>query len=53
MHHFISDTHFGHANVLRFDERPFASIEDGFSEDALKAVESLELRHSCRNQLRA
>lgn len=28
MHHFISDTHFGHANVLRFDERPFASIEE-------------------------
>ena len=25
---FIADTHFGHANVLKYDKRPFADIED-------------------------
>lgn len=24
---FISDTHFGHANVIRFDKRPFADVD--------------------------
>ena len=24
---FIADTHFGHANVLKHDKRPFADIE--------------------------
>jgi calcineurin-like phosphoesterase family protein len=26
--YFTSDTHFGHANVIRFDSRPFGSIEE-------------------------
>jgi calcineurin-like phosphoesterase family protein len=30
---FTADTHFGHANVIRFDSRPFDSIED--HDDAL------------------
>ena len=25
---FTSDLHFGHENVLRFDHRPFASVEE-------------------------
>ena len=25
---FTSDLHFGHENVLRFDDRPFASVEE-------------------------
>jgi calcineurin-like phosphoesterase family protein len=28
MDYFISDTHFFHENVIRFDKRPFASIEE-------------------------
>ena len=28
MIYFTSDTHYGHANVLEFDARPFASIEE-------------------------
>lgn len=28
MNFFISDTHFGHGNVIRFDSRPFNSIEE-------------------------
>lgn len=26
--YFTSDLHFGHENVIRFDDRPFASVEE-------------------------
>ena len=26
MNYYIADTHFGHANILRFDQRPFADV---------------------------
>ena len=29
---FTSDLHFGHENVLRFDSRPFATVEEMDSE---------------------
>ena len=25
---YIADTHFGHANILRFDQRPFQNLEE-------------------------
>jgi calcineurin-like phosphoesterase family protein len=28
MNYYISDLHFGHANVMKYDKRPFASIEE-------------------------
>ena len=28
MNLYISDTHFGHANVIKFDHRPFADVDD-------------------------
>lgn len=28
MNFYIADTHFGHANVIRFDGRPFATVEE-------------------------
>ena len=28
MKHYISDLHFGHKNVLKFDRRPFSSVEE-------------------------
>ena len=28
MNRYISDMHLGHANVLRFDHRPFADVEE-------------------------
>lgn len=28
MNYYISDTHFGHGNILRFDNRPFSNVKD-------------------------
>lgn len=28
MKHFVSDTHFGHANVIRYSNRPYSSVHD-------------------------
>ena len=32
MKYYISDCHFGHLNVLRFDKRPFKNIDENDSE---------------------
>lgn len=31
--YYIADLHFGHANVIRFDDRPFADNEGGSTHD--------------------
>lgn len=28
MNYYIGDTHFGHANVIRHDQRPFSNIDE-------------------------
>ena len=28
MNYYIADTHFGHENVLKFDKRPFRSVDE-------------------------
>ena len=28
MNYYIADTHFGHSNILRFDNRPFSDVQD-------------------------
>ncbi len=28
MNYYISDLHFGHFNVIRYDNRPYSNVED-------------------------